>query len=213
MIPARVESAVQTFNFEGASPVRTVVRGDEPWFVAVDVCAALDLDRTAYRRLDDDEKGVHSTHTPSGDQDMIVISESGLYTLIMRSRKPQAKPFRRWVTHEVLPAIRRTGAYAPQVPEAMPDLQAQLSEIREAIDSRRTRFRPSKKVEQNLQLLTLSLLAVSDYATTVCGELEETMLRLGIPRLGESSIPPKKEAAGSIRATPESPSGKINKAS
>jgi prophage antirepressor-like protein len=84
-----------------------------PWFVAMDVCRALDLSnhRSSLALLDDDEKGVHTVDSLGGPQEMIVISEPGLYSLILRSRKPEAKAFKRWVTHEVIPSIRRTGQY------------------------------------------------------------------------------------------------------
>lgn len=93
--------------------VRVVLRDEEPWFVAADVCAALDLDNThmAVDRLDEDEKGVTSINTPGGPQSMTIINESGLYSLVLGSRKPEAKPFKKWVTSEVLPAIRKSGRY------------------------------------------------------------------------------------------------------
>ena len=91
--------------------VRTILKEGVPWFVASDVCAAIDVDRTAIRRLDDDEKGVHLTHTPGGDQRTTIINECGLYALILSSRKPEAKVFKRWITHEVIPSIRKHGAY------------------------------------------------------------------------------------------------------
>ena len=95
------------------SPVRIVEKGGEPWFVARDVCDILALGnpRSSIALLDEDERGVHSMDTPSGKQEMGIISEAGLYSLILRSRKPEAKAFKRWVTHEVLPSIRKTGAY------------------------------------------------------------------------------------------------------
>ena len=104
---------ITPFVFDSRS-VRTTQINGEPWFVATDVTDAIGIDRTQTRRLDDDEKGVYSIHTPSGDQEMLVINESGLYSLILRSRKPEAKRFKRWVTHEVLPAIRKTGRYESQ---------------------------------------------------------------------------------------------------
>lgn len=91
--------------------VRSLLLDGEPWFVAIDVCAAIEVDRTAVRRLDDDEKGVHLMHTPGGDQRLGIINEYGLYSLILSSRKPEAKAFKRWITHEVIPAIRKHGAY------------------------------------------------------------------------------------------------------
>jgi len=73
----------------------------------------------AFARLDDDEKGVVSNDTPGGQQEMTTINESGLYSLILSSRKPEARAFKRWVTHEVLPAIRKTGRYeSPNQPGA-----------------------------------------------------------------------------------------------
>ena len=85
----------------------------EPWFVAADVCRALELERTnrALSRLDDDEKGTHSVSTPGGRQMMSIVSESGLYALVLSSRKPEAKALKRWITHEVIPSIRKTGGY------------------------------------------------------------------------------------------------------
>lgn len=91
--------------------IRTLQRNGEPWFVAADVCRALEIDRTATRRLDDDEKGVHSTQTLGGTQEVSIVNEPGLYSLVLGSRKPEAKEFKRWITHEVIPSIRKHGAY------------------------------------------------------------------------------------------------------
>lgn len=106
-------SAIEAFQFEGAA-VRVVVGEDgEPRFVAVDVCGALGLGnpRSSLALLDDDEKGVHSIDTPGGPQEMTTVTEGGMYSLVLRSRKPEAKRFKRWLTSEVLPAIRKTGGY------------------------------------------------------------------------------------------------------
>ena len=105
---------IVAFDFE-SNNVRVVMGDDgEPLFVIADVCQALTIDnhRNVIARLDDDEKGVRSMDTPGGRQDLAVINESGLYSLILTSRKPEAKRFKRWVTHEVLPSIRKTGSYA-----------------------------------------------------------------------------------------------------
>lgn len=108
-------SAPTIFNFR-STEVRTVTIDGEPWFVLSDVVDVLGFSRSrdAARMLDDDEKGAHIVRTPGGDQEAIVISESGVYTLALRSRKPEAKPFRKWVTSEVLPTIRKTGQYVAQ---------------------------------------------------------------------------------------------------
>lgn len=106
------------FNFESESCVRAIIIDGAPWFVAMDVCRAIGIanHRDAVRKLDDDEKGVGSTYTLGGEQDTTIISESGLYTLILRCRDavtPGTIPyrFRKWVTGEVLPQIRQTGRY------------------------------------------------------------------------------------------------------
>lgn len=94
--------------------VRVVLVDGAPWFVAKDVCAILGLENVsrAIRGLDTDEKGVTNSNTLGGVQSMTTVNESGLYCMLLRSRRPEAKAFKRWVTHEVLPAIRRTGLYA-----------------------------------------------------------------------------------------------------
>lgn len=104
---------LQVFNNEEFGQVRTVVQGEDVWFVAKDVCDVLGINkqRDAYSRLDEDERGSVLVDTLGGQQNMNAINESGLYSLILRSRKPQAKAFKKWVTSEVLPSIRKHGAY------------------------------------------------------------------------------------------------------
>ena len=108
---------IQVFEYQN-NKVRTVDVDGEAWFVLKDVCEVLHLGTTAKvaERLDDDEKGMNQIHTPGGTQNVTVVNESGLYHVILRSDKPEAAPFRRWVTNDVLPAIRKTGSYnAPQL--------------------------------------------------------------------------------------------------
>lgn len=105
--------------FEGEHLVRVVMdEAGEPWFVAKDVCDVLELtnSRKALADLEEDEKGVTTGYTPGGNQSFATVNESGLYSLIFRSRKPEAKRFRKWVTSEVLPAIRKTGGYGAASP-------------------------------------------------------------------------------------------------
>lgn len=112
---------IQIFNNPEFGQVRTVVIDDEPWFVAADVCRALDIgnSRQAVTRLDDDEKNTVTLNDGiPGNPEKTVVNEPGLYSLVLGSRKPEAKAFRRWITHEVIPAIRKTGGYhVPQSPE------------------------------------------------------------------------------------------------
>lgn len=105
-------SNVIPFNF-GKQQVRTLLINDQPWFVATDVCESLAIVNTAraLSRLDEDERGIHSMNTLGGAQNLSVVNESGLYSLILTSRKAEAKIFKKWVTAEVLPAIRKHGRY------------------------------------------------------------------------------------------------------
>lgn len=105
---------LQIFQSEDFGSVRTLYRDDEPWFVAADVCRALDIANTAVAttRLDEDEKVTISlTDSVGRPHQTTIINEFGLYNLILGSRKPEAKQFKRWITHEVIPQIRQTGAY------------------------------------------------------------------------------------------------------
>lgn len=112
------------FSFNGQT-IRVGVQDGEPWFVSVDVCAQLEHSnsRMAISGLDDDEKGVTSAYTLGGEQTLNVVNESGLYQLIFKSKKPQAKAFRRWVTREVLPSIRKTGSYKSAEVEAPDEIR------------------------------------------------------------------------------------------
>lgn len=105
-------SEITIFAFDSAA-VRTLDLNGEPWFVATDIAKILgyrDAEKMT-RLLDDDEKGTHIVGTLGGDQEVTIISESGLYAAILKSTKPEAKPFRKWVTSEVLPSIRKRGGY------------------------------------------------------------------------------------------------------
>ena len=104
---------LQIFETEDHYEFRTLDIDGEPWFVLADACRALGIrnPRDAASRLDDDEKGVAQIDTLGGSQAMRIINESGLYSLIIRSDKPEARRFKKWVTSEVLPSIRRTGGY------------------------------------------------------------------------------------------------------
>lgn len=104
---------MQVFKYKD-NEVRTVEQGGEVWWVLKDVCRVLGISkhRDTASRLDEDERGSVKVDTPGGPQNMTIINESGLYKVILRSDKLEAKKFTRWVTHEVLPSIRRTGGYS-----------------------------------------------------------------------------------------------------
>lgn len=135
-------SALLSYQFDDA-PVRVVMIAGDPWFVANDLARVLEIrnSRDALSRLDEDEKGVTTSDTLGGIQEMNVVSESGMYALVLGSRKPEARRFRKWVTSEVLPELRRTGKYQmhelePAPPQAIDldpsRLVAGVSVIREA---------------------------------------------------------------------------------
>ena len=113
-----MSASLMPFDFE-TNAVRILMREGEPWFVAADVCRVLEHrnPRQVISRLQDDEKGVLNVDTLGGEQEMNVVSESGLYALVFTSRKPAAQRFRKWVTAEVLPAIRRDGGCALATPD------------------------------------------------------------------------------------------------
>lgn len=111
-----MNNEIQKFDFKGALLRTLTDEAGEPWFVAKDVCDVLELSNVgqALARLDDDEKSSITLNdgTP-GNPNRAIVSESGLYALVLASRKPEAHEFQRWVTHEVLPQIRKTGGYIP----------------------------------------------------------------------------------------------------
>lgn len=119
---------MQIFNYQ-SNEVRTVTKDGEPWFCLADVCKVLGLGspHKVADRLDADEKGRIQIPTPGGKQEAWFINESGLYFVILRSDKPKARPFRKWVTSKVLPAIRKTGSYSAN---ALPDTKAALAEAK-----------------------------------------------------------------------------------
>lgn len=120
--------AVQVFNFQGDQEIRTISQDGEYWFVAGDVCQALEIVNVsdAVEKLDEDEKLVSSLPISGQVRNILLVNESGLYNLIFRSRKAEAQAFRRWVTHEVLPSIRKTGTYTAPIQPILSQLPPPL---------------------------------------------------------------------------------------
>ena len=163
------EAEIRPFLFnrdEHLSPVRVVMRGGEPWFVATDVTRILGFRDAehAVRRLDDDETAVETLGgTPNRGtlQEYTVVSESGLYALIFRSRKPAARQFRKWVTSEVLPAIRKTGGWAPARDRDRDRITALLHQHQLRVYEAANRFRGgSASIGEVAELAGLSVEAV-----------------------------------------------------
>lgn len=161
---------LQIFNYHD-KPIRTIERNGEVWWVLKDVCGALGIvdHISVSKRLDEDEKGVGQIHPLGGRggiQETTIINEPGLYNVILRSDKPEAKDFKRWVTHEVLPTIRRTGQYS------MIPLQPRLT-LPEGVS-----------LSGLARLISITRRAMLDAGSTpldVCGMIRETYQAVGFP--------------------------------
>lgn len=171
-------------NFENPEfgAVRSILIDGDPWFVAADVCKALELEKTnrALSRLDDDEKGAHSVSTPGGRQRMSIISESGLYSLILGSRKPEARAFKRWITHEVIPSIRKHGAYMTD--SLLDALEAHPEAVPEYLNRLRSENARNRELTRRLRL---ALPKAEYYDAFVdpadCTNIRTTAKELGVP--------------------------------
>lgn len=164
--------------------MRAFLRDGEPWFVAADVCAALEIKngRDAMTRLDEDEKGVASTDTPGGSQKMSIVNEPGLYSLVLGSRKPESKAFKRWITHDVIPSIRRHGLYATESTiEAMlgdPDTAIRLLQ---EVKRERARSRAlSAKVEEDRPKVLFADSVAASNTSILVGELAKLLRQNGV---------------------------------
>ena len=172
------QEIVKQFSNEQFGELRVVQdEQGEPWFVAKDVCDALGLGRQhdSTRYLDDDEKGEGLVNTSSGVQTMVTVNEPGLYRLILKSRKPEAKAFQRWVTHEVLPAIRRDGGYMVARDETPEETMARALLIAQSTIDRQT----AQIAELKPKALFADAVAASD-GTCLIGELAKMMRQNGV---------------------------------
>lgn len=187
-------TALDVFTYADQQ-VRTMLIDGEPWFVAADVARVLGYRMASdmTRRLDEDEKGTHSARTPGGEQAVTVISEPGLYIAILGSQVDGAREFKRWVTREVLPAIRRTGQYGSALPasfaEALELAATQARQI-EAAEAELVAARP--KVEAFDALMDAEGFYAMDAAARILGRGRNTLFRdlrdLGILQRG-SNLP------------------------
>lgn len=164
---------IQVFEYQ-SNKVRTVDMDGAPWFVLKDVCEVLGLgnSRMVSDRLDEDEKGVSKIDTLGGVQNVTIINESGLYNVILRSDKPEAKPFRKWVTSEVLPSIRKTGSYT--MPKLSKEMQALF-----LLDQR--------TVQQDARLTALENTMTVDYGQQQT--LKKAVGRVVVEALGGKTAP------------------------
>lgn len=180
---------LQVFSSDEFGQVRTVEIDGEPWLVGKDVAAALGYERptdVARKHVDEEDRGVAKIETPSGVQEMTVINESGLYSLVLSSKLPGAKKFRRWVTAEVLPSIRKTGGYAlpKDYPSALRAL-ADETERRFAAETERTALQAQLTADRPKVLFAD---AVSTSKTSILvGELAKLLKQNGV-EMGQNRL-------------------------
>ena len=192
-----MSNEVTVFTNDDFGQVRTVIRDGEPWFVAADVCKALEIgnSRMATDRLDTDEKAsvsltAISYNGVSQQREYTIINEPGLYTLVLGSRKPEAKAFKRWVTHEVLPAIHKTGSYNADPRQVLIDNFGQFSDATkqamildlydktEQLTAKIEEDKPKVELANQIEASATSLL-VRDY----CKVIQKNGLNIGEKRL------------------------------
>ena len=158
---------LQIFNSEQFGRVRVIMSDNEPKFIAKDVCEILGISkyRDALNRLDPDEGCTVRVDTPGGKQEMRALTESGLYTLIIRSDKQEAKPFRKWITAEVLPTIRKHGAYLTEqkVEEVLTDPDTIIRIATQLKEERAARQRLAEQNELHKQQLQIATPKVQYY--------------------------------------------------
>ena len=170
--------------FENAifGKVRTVLRNSQPWFVAADVCRVLEVDHTAMRRIDEDEKGRDLIPTPGGEQQVTIVNEPGLYALVMGSRKPEARAFKRWITHEVIPDIRRHGMYANEatLDRLMDDPDSLISALQHYRDEKQKRQTLEAKAELDAPKVLFADSVEASQQSILIGELAKLMKQNGV---------------------------------
>ena len=166
---------LQVFKNPEFGTVRTVEINGEPWLVGKDVAEALGYERptdAARKRVDPEDRGVAKIETPSGIQEMTIINESGLYSLVLSSKLPGAKKFRRWVTAEVLPTIRKTGGYA--IPK---DYPSALRALAESVEQRQAL---EAQAEANAPKVLFADAVATSHTSILIGELAKLLKQNGV---------------------------------
>ena len=181
---------LQVFSYEG-NEVRTVKKGSDILWILKDVCGILGIEkyRDAAARLDDDEREPVLVDTLGGRQEMIAVTESGLYSIILLSRKPEAKKFKRWVTHEVLPTIRRHGAYVTpaKLEELMNDPDSWIKVLTALKEERTAKERLQLEATENKpKVIFANAVSVSE-GTILIGELAKILKGNGI-EIGQNRL-------------------------
>lgn len=175
---------LQIFKNNQFGNVRIVMKGQEPWFVAKDICECLAISkhRDAISRLDSDERGSLKVDTLGGKQEMATVNEYGLYSLVLSSRKPEAKEFKRWITHDVIPQIRKTGQYVADIPRTLPDaLRAYANEVEEHNKAK------ALIEEQKPKVLFADSVAAS-HTSILVGDLAKLLHQNGVKNMGQKRL-------------------------
>lgn len=173
---------LQLFNFKGDN-VRMLVIDGEPWWVLKDVCNVLEISngRNVIARLDEDEKSVHQMDTNKGLREAVIINEPGLYNVILRSEKPKAKEFKRWITHEVLPSIRKTGTYT--TPTAKEEIMSSPEALATMVDNwreeRSLRLAAEAKIEEDKPKVILAEAITASETSIPIGDLAKLIYQSG----------------------------------
>ena len=185
------ENKIQVWNYE-SSQIRTVQVNGEPWFVGKDVATVLGYSNprdAINKRVDDEDKGVAKCDTLGGIQDLTIINESGLYSLVLSSKLPNAKKFKRWVTNEVLPSIRKHGAYMTEQtleraltsPDFLIELATQLKAEREQRKQLETTVAAqSEQMEQDKPKVLFADSVTASSSSILIGELAKLIKQNGV---------------------------------
>ena len=183
---------LQIFDSPEFGAIRTIEKDGEPWFVGKDVAAALgykEPTKAAREKVDDDDKGVSKIDTPSGIQEMTIINESGLYSLVLSSKLPTAKKFKRWVTNEVIPSIRKHGAYmTPETLEKVllsPDTLMQLAQNLK--DEQEKRKALEAQIESQKPAVLFTGAVETSKTSILIGELAKMLKQNGI-NIGQNRL-------------------------
>lgn len=180
----------KVFDYQG-SELRTVVLDNEPWFVAKDVCDILNHSnsRVAISRLDEDEKGVSKVYTPGGYQNMSVVNEFGLYSLVLTSNLPEAKQFKRWITHEVIPAIRKHGAYmtSETIEKVLTDPDTLIKLATTLKEEKQKRLLAEQTLEKQKPKVLFANAVETSNSSVLVGELAKIMKQNGV-NIGQNRL-------------------------
>ncbi|MEC1470513.1 phage antirepressor [Bacillus haynesii] len=180
----------KVFNYQDQQ-VRTVVKDGEPWFVAKDVCDVLEIGNPsqALSRLDEDEKNTVILNEGIGNPNKTIVNEPGLYSLILGSRKPEAKQFKRWITHEVIPTIRKTGGYVANddlfIQTYLPQADEQTKQLFKV--TLHTMKEQSKQIETMKPKALFADAVEASESSVLVGELAKILQQNGV-KIGQNRL-------------------------